>query len=53
MVVEATANPETHETPNISFWQECRKQAEFFNVPAWRIAEEGFLHPTRLPVRTN
>ncbi len=31
-------NPETH------FWQQCRQRAEELGIPAWRLAEEGFVH---------
>ena len=53
MGVELPVLPVKQELPDVSFWQECRKRAAVSNIPAWKIAEEGFLHPTRLPVRMN
>lgn len=35
----------TEETPDVKFWAECRRRALELNIPAWRLAEEGFRHP--------
>lgn len=32
------------EDPETEFWQECRKRAQELGVPAWQLAEEGFVH---------
>ncbi len=43
----AAVHPVTFDTPETSeaeFWQECRRRAEILNIPAWMLAEEGFLH---------
>lgn len=32
------------ETPETKFWQECRKRAQELGIPAWQLAEEGFVH---------
>ena len=49
MGVELPVLPVKQELPDVSFWQECRKRAAVSNIPAWKIAEEGFLHPTGCP----
>jgi hypothetical protein len=35
---------DTREATESEFWQECRRRAEILNIPAWMLAEEGFLH---------
>jgi len=43
----ASVPPKTSEfvdTPEVQFWQECRKRAEALGIPAWMLAEEGFTH---------
>lgn len=32
------------ETPETQFWQQCRERAERLGIPAWLLAEEGFVH---------
>lgn len=39
------------ESPETTFWQQCRKRAEELGIPAWRLAEEGFIH-TELDTET-
>lgn len=43
----ASVPPKTSEfvdTPEVQFWQECRRRAEDLGIPAWMLAEEGFTH---------
>lgn len=35
---------DTLDAPDADFWQECRRRAMELNIPAWQLAEEGFLH---------
>jgi hypothetical protein len=37
-------SPEFIENPETQFWQECRQRAEELGIPAWLLAEEGFVH---------
>jgi|TARA_R110000822_G_scaffold97843_3_gene221778 hypothetical protein len=48
MVVVPSAVLEKQAAPDLSFWEECKRQAEILNIPAWMIAEEGFKHPVDL-----
>jgi len=32
------------DTPEVQFWQECRRRSQDLGVPAWLLAEEGFIH---------
>lgn len=32
------------ENPETQFWQACRQRAEELGIPAWLLAEEGFVH---------
>lgn len=32
------------EDPETEFWQECRRRAQQLGIPAWQLAEEGFVH---------
>lgn len=32
------------ENPEVQFWQECRQRAEELGIPAWQLAEDGFIH---------
>lgn len=36
--------PKFLENPEAEFWQECRKRAQELGIPAWQLAEEGFVH---------
>jgi hypothetical protein len=36
--------PLKKELSDTEFWQECRRRAAVLNIPAWQLAEEGFLH---------
>ena len=43
----ASVPPKTSEfldTPEVQFWQECRRRSQDLGVPAWLLAEEGFTH---------
>jgi hypothetical protein len=44
---------DTQKASEIEFWQECRRRAEILNVPAWLLAEEGFLHGETKSVLTD
>lgn len=44
MTSVATNTKNFVETPETTFWQECRKRAEELGIPAWMLAEEGFQH---------
>jgi hypothetical protein len=44
MTSVATNTENFVESPETSFWQQCRKRAEELGIPAWRLAEEGFQH---------
>jgi hypothetical protein len=48
MVVVPSAVLEKQAAPDLFFWEECKRQAEILNIPAWMIAEEGFKHPVDL-----
>jgi hypothetical protein len=30
--------------PPTDFWDRCKERASLVNVPAWKLAEEGFTH---------
>lgn len=32
------------ENPEMQFWQECRQRAQELGIPAWQLAEDGFIH---------
>jgi hypothetical protein len=34
--------------PDLIFWDECKRWANLLNIPAWKIAEDGFNHPLDL-----
>jgi hypothetical protein len=31
------------DTSETKLWQECRKRAQELGIPAWQLAEEGFI----------
>lgn len=39
-----TVHPATSESPEIEYWQECRRRAEELNIPAWQLAESEWHH---------
>jgi len=39
-----TVQPTTSETPEVEYWQECRRRAEKLNIPAWQLAENEWHH---------
>lgn len=39
-----TVQPAALETPEIEYWQECRRRAEQLNIPAWQLAENEWHH---------
>jgi len=39
-----TVQPAALETPEVEYWQECRRRAEELNIPAWQLAENEWHH---------
>jgi hypothetical protein len=44
MTSVATKITASFEDPEVKFWQECRKRSAELGIPAWKLAEDNFMH---------